>query len=134
MARLSWKLEKGVTSYFPSHWITSVRVSLSDTYYNIIDSDIPIRHAETINDIIKTSYIPTMLNVEVDDKTYGPPIQIPWYSLSASLYKFTLKNAPPVRYPNQLAWQISAPKRIVRKSEPFKRFQRFLVGETEVVR
>ena len=37
------------------------------------------------------------------------------------------------RYPGKLAWQLSAPKRIVRKSEPFKVFQRFLVGETEVV-
>lgn len=38
------------------------------------------------------------------------------------------------RYPGGLAWQLSAPKRIVRKSPPFKVFQRFLVGETEVVR
>ena len=37
------------------------------------------------------------------------------------------------RYPGELAWQLSAPKRVVRKTEPFKRFQRFLVGETEVV-
>ena len=37
------------------------------------------------------------------------------------------------RYPGKLAWQLSAPKRIVRKSQPFKVFQRFLVGETEVV-
>ena len=37
------------------------------------------------------------------------------------------------RYPEGLAWQLSAPKRIVRKSEPFKVFQRFLVGETEIV-
>lgn len=39
-----------------------------------------------------------------------------------------------VRYPGGLAWQVDAPKRVVRKSLPFKTFQRFLVGETEVVR
>lgn len=37
------------------------------------------------------------------------------------------------RYPGQFAWEISAPKRVVRKSQPFKQFQKFLVGETEVV-
>lgn len=37
------------------------------------------------------------------------------------------------RYPGQLAWELSAPKRVVRKSVPFKKFQKFLVGETEVV-
>jgi multisite-specific tRNA:(cytosine-C5)-methyltransferase len=38
------------------------------------------------------------------------------------------------RYPGKFAWEISAPKRVVRKSQPFKQFQKFLVGETEVVR
>ncbi|WVO13356.1 hypothetical protein L204_100971 [Cryptococcus depauperatus] len=70
-------------------------------------------HAETINDMIKTIYVPNMQNVEFEGKTYAPPLQLPWY-------------------PNQLGWQVSAPKRVVRKTEPFKKFQRFLVGETEV--
>ncbi|CAD6580732.1 MAG: hypothetical protein TREMPRED_002828, partial [Tremellales sp. Tagirdzhanova-0007] len=90
-------------------------------FLEILRNDLPLTfrvtgsraHAETIKDIIKDVYVPTMLKVEVEEKTYGPPSQIPWY-------------------PNELAWQISAPKRVVRKSEPFKRFQRFLVGETEV--
>jgi hypothetical protein len=47
-------------------------------------------------------------------------------------HRFVL-NTSGFRYPYELAWQVSAPKRVVRKSEPFKRFQRFLVGETEVV-
>ncbi|WRT64898.1 uncharacterized protein IL334_001837 [Kwoniella shivajii] len=70
-------------------------------------------HAETINDIIKESYVPNMQNVEFEGQKYDPPSQLPWY-------------------PGQLAWQIEAPKRVVRKTEPFKNFQRFLVGETEV--
>ncbi|OWT39580.1 multisite-specific tRNA:(cytosine-C5)-methyltransferase [Cryptococcus neoformans Bt1] len=70
-------------------------------------------HAETINDIIKDTYVPNMQNVEFEGKKYNPPTQLAWY-------------------PGQLAWQVNAPKRVVRKTEPFKNFQRFLVGETEV--
>ncbi|ODN90270.1 multisite-specific tRNA:(cytosine-C5)-methyltransferase [Cryptococcus wingfieldii CBS 7118] len=70
-------------------------------------------HAETINDIIKTVYVPKMHNVEFEGTVYDPPAQISWY-------------------PAGLGWTVSAPKRVVRKTEPFKNFQRFLVGETEV--
>nr|XP_019005307.1 multisite-specific tRNA:(cytosine-C5)-methyltransferase [Kwoniella mangroviensis CBS 8507]OCF68768.1 multisite-specific tRNA:(cytosine-C5)-methyltransferase [Kwoniella mangroviensis CBS 8507] len=70
-------------------------------------------HAETINDIIKKTYVPNMQNVEFEGRKYEPPSQLSWY-------------------PGQLAWQVDAPKRVVRKTEPFKNFQRFLVGETEV--
>ncbi|GFZ46615.1 Multisite-specific tRNA:(cytosine-C(5))-methyltransferase [Saitozyma sp. JCM 24511] len=70
-------------------------------------------HAITINDLIKDKYVPTMQNVEWEGKKYPPPQQLSWY-------------------PEGLAWQISAPRRVVRKTEPFKNFQRFLVGETEV--
>jgi multisite-specific tRNA:(cytosine-C5)-methyltransferase len=55
-----------------------------------------------------------MQDVELDGQKIPPPKQIPWF-------------------PGGLAWQVDAPKRVVRKSEPFKKFQRFLVGETEVV-
>jgi multisite-specific tRNA:(cytosine-C5)-methyltransferase len=88
-----------------------------------------------------------MQAVEHDGKTYGPPEEIPWcVSLPCRLdimdvmclktghaqaARYTAADA--ARYPGKLAWQLSAPKRIVRKSEPFKVFQRFLVGETEVV-
>lgn len=71
-------------------------------------------HAEMINDIIRKNYVPTMQDCEVDGVKYDPPEQIPWYPLG-------------------LAWSLSAPKRVVRKSPPFQTFQRFLVGETEVV-
>ncbi|WWC59399.1 uncharacterized protein I303_101954 [Kwoniella dejecticola CBS 10117] len=70
-------------------------------------------HAETINDIIKNTYVPNMQDVEFEGQKYDPPSQLSWY-------------------PGQLAWQVDAPKRVVRKTEPFKNFQRFLVGETEV--
>ncbi|ORX34458.1 S-adenosyl-L-methionine-dependent methyltransferase [Kockovaella imperatae] len=70
-------------------------------------------HASVINDMIKTRFLPEMQNVELDGKKFDPPFQIPWF-------------------PGSMAWQVDAPKRVIRKSEPFKRFQRFLVGETEV--
>ncbi|WVQ84199.1 hypothetical protein IAT38_006350 [Cryptococcus sp. DSM 104549] len=70
-------------------------------------------HAETINEIIKDTYVPHMQNVVFEDKVYDPPAQLPWY-------------------PNNLGWQVNTPKRVIRKTEPFKKFQRFLVGETEV--
>ncbi|KAK4686597.1 hypothetical protein P7C73_g3530, partial [Tremellales sp. Uapishka_1] len=70
-------------------------------------------HAETINNLIKTAYVPTMQNVIVDGTSYDPPQSLPWY-------------------PDGLGWQVSAPKRIIRKSTEYKIFQRFLVGETEV--
>ncbi|OCF37458.1 multisite-specific tRNA:(cytosine-C5)-methyltransferase [Kwoniella heveanensis CBS 569] len=90
-------------------FIESLRVELPVTF-RVTGSR---AHAETINDIIKESYVPNMQNVEFEGKKYDPPSQLPWY-------------------PGQLAWQIEAPKRVVRKTEPFKAFQRFLVGETEV--
>lgn len=39
-----------------------------------------------------------------------------------------------VRYPDGLAWQFNVPKKVLRKSEEFKKFHSFLVFETEVVR
>jgi multisite-specific tRNA:(cytosine-C5)-methyltransferase len=81
----------------------------------IVKAETDSSDAETINDIIKSTYVPEMQDVEVDGPRIEPPKQLPWY-------------------PGGLAWQVDAPKRVVRKSLPFKTFQRFLVGETEVVR
>src|ERR1700733_8933308 len=39
-----------------------------------------------------------------------------------------------VRYPDGLAWQFNLTKKVLRKSEEFKKFPSFLVFETEVVR
>lgn len=73
------------------------------------------RHADIINETIKSKYLPSMQSITWEGKTYGPPEQIEWY-------------------PEGLGWKVTAPKKVVRKSEPFRLFQRFLVGETEVVR
>jgi len=42
-----------------------------------------------------------------------PPTPVPWY-------------------PDELAWQMTTPKQVVRKYGPFKSFQQFLVSETSV--
>lgn len=80
-------------------------------------------HANALNETIKTKYMPELEKVDVsklpqlpgfdETATAAPPLQLPWY-------------------PGQLAWQIDAPKRLIRKSEEYRTFQRFLVGETEI--
>lgn len=43
-----------------------------------VGSDL-ISHAETINDIVKSTYVPTLQDVELDGVRIAPPKQIPWY-------------------------------------------------------
>jgi hypothetical protein len=102
----------------PGHGIQSVSRS--------VKAGADIRDAETINDIIKSTYVPAMQNVELEGQRIEPPKQLSWYVQASGLWLIS-------RYPGGLAWQVDAPKRVVRKSPPFKTFQRFLVGETEVV-
>ncbi|KAL7418626.1 tRNA (cytosine-5-)-methyltransferase ncl1 [Cryptotrichosporon argae] len=92
-----------------------------DSFLAILKTELPTTfrvtgsraHAEVINEQIRDNYVPTMQDVDIDGVKYGPPHPISWY-------------------PEQLAWQVDAPKRTIRKSPPYKAFQRFLVGETEV--
>ncbi len=74
MAHLPRKFEEGSTPYLPCDRLSGVGLhQLLCTGLNSTS-----RHAETINAIIKDAYVPTMQKVEVDEKTYGPPSQIPW--------------------------------------------------------
>ena len=41
-------------------------------------SAIDVRDAETINDIIKSTYVPEMQNVELEGQRIEPPTQLPW--------------------------------------------------------
>ncbi|TFK49467.1 S-adenosyl-L-methionine-dependent methyltransferase [Heliocybe sulcata] len=68
--------------------------------------------ATVLNDLIKTTYIPTLSN-EVDGEEVQPPAQLPWY-------------------PDGLAWQFNVSKQVLRKNPDFKRFHSFLVFETEI--
>ena len=56
---------------FPSHRIQSVSSVMSARAHN--------RDAETINDIIKSTYVPAMQDVELEGQRIEPPKQLSWY-------------------------------------------------------
>ena len=62
---------------------------------------------------LKDHYIPQLTGVIHDGQPIEPPQPLPWY-------------------PDELAWQMTASRKVVRKSPPFKDFQKFLVSETSV--
>ena len=62
---------------------------------------------------LKDHYIPEITSIQYEDNYVEPPRPVPWY-------------------PDQLAWSMSTPKRVIRRFAPFASFQKFLVAETEV--
>ncbi|KAI4208526.1 MAG: hypothetical protein LQ346_000036 [Caloplaca aetnensis] len=68
-------------------------------------------HALPVQKILKERYIPEIEAIEYEGNKVNAPTPISWF-------------------PNQLAWQMSTPKTVVRKFAPFKSFQQFLVSET----
>ncbi|KAL8987161.1 MAG: hypothetical protein Q9177_003608, partial [Variospora cf. flavescens] len=70
-------------------------------------------HALPVQKILKERYIPEIESIEYEGSKVEPPTPVPWF-------------------PNQLAWQMTTPKNVVRKFAPFKSFQQFLVSETSV--
>ncbi|KIJ61456.1 hypothetical protein HYDPIDRAFT_96562 [Hydnomerulius pinastri MD-312] len=69
--------------------------------------------AHTLGHTIEETYVPLLNDVTFEDEAVPPPAQIPWY-------------------PEGLAWQFNVSKKVLRKSEEFKKFHSFLVHETEV--
>lgn len=63
--------------------------------------------------LLKDRYIPQITSIEHEGKLVEPPNAIPWF-------------------PDQLAWQMTTPKNVVRRFPPFASFQKFLVSETSV--
>ncbi len=63
--------------------------------------------------LLKDRYIPEITSIEHNGELVNPPNAIPWF-------------------PDQLAWQMTTPKSVVRKFPPFASFQKFLVSETSV--
>ena len=37
------------------------------------------------------------------------------------------------RYPDNFGWQVNAPRSVLRRSQEFSKFQKFIVSETEAV-
>jgi multisite-specific tRNA:(cytosine-C5)-methyltransferase len=62
---------------------------------------------------LKNHYVPHIKEILFDGQPVDPPVPLPWY-------------------PNELGWQMTTPKTIIRRHEPFAEFQRFLVSETTV--
>lgn len=71
------------------------------------------RQALPVQQLLKDRYIPEITSIKYDGELVDPPTAIPWF-------------------PDQLAWQMTTPKNVVRKFPPFKSFQQFLVSETSV--
>lgn len=63
--------------------------------------------------LLRDRYIPEITSIEHNGELVDPPNAIPWF-------------------PNQLAWQMTTPKNVVRRFPPFASFQKFLVSETSV--
>ena len=62
---------------------------------------------------MKDHYVPQIAGTRYNDEPVDPPIPIPWF-------------------PDQLAWQMTTTKNVVRRMPQFASFQKFLVSETSV--
>ncbi|KAH9816065.1 S-adenosyl-L-methionine-dependent methyltransferase [Melampsora americana] len=91
-----------------------------DELFAVLRTDLPTtfritgtkKNAVELSRILKEVYVPFLSNVEISGQSIPPPAQIPWY-------------------PDGLAWELRASKHVIRKSPEFKKFQNFLVYETE---
>ena len=66
-----------------------------------------------VQQLLKDHYIPQITSILHNGDNVTPPAAISWF-------------------PDQLAWQMTTPKNIVRRFPPFASFQKFLVSETTV--
>lgn len=67
-----------------------------------------------ILDVVEKTYVPNMQDVVIDGVKIEPPKPLPWY-------------------PDNLGWQVNAPRLVIKKSPEFQKFHRFMVTETEAV-
>ncbi|MCJ1405722.1 hypothetical protein MMC11_008952 [Xylographa trunciseda] len=70
-------------------------------------------HAIPVKQRLKDYYIPEITSIEHEGRAVEPPAPLPWY-------------------PDELGWQMTTPKNVVRRFAPFSSFQKFLVSETSV--
>jgi len=70
------------------------------------------KNADQLNKIIEDTYVPFLSNLRINDELVPPPQKISWY-------------------PNGMAWEFRAPKQLIRKSAELKKFQNFLVYESD---
>ncbi|KAF3927808.1 hypothetical protein ABW20_dc0101585 [Dactylellina cionopaga] len=68
-------------------------------------------HAMSVRNTLLTRHIPQLTNTTFEGTTIPAPTALSWY-------------------PDQLAWQLTVGKQVIRRSPPFKQLQAFLVSET----
>lgn len=96
----------------PDEWdafVEAMRAPLPTTFR--ITSGKPT--ARQLLDAMHTTFLPYLSNVTFEGEKVTPPHQLEWY-------------------PEGLGWHLDVRKNVLRKSPEFKRFQQFLVHETEV--
>ena len=71
------------------------------------------RHAVPVRQRLKDHYVPEITAIRHEGELVEPPTPLPWY-------------------PDQLAWQMTTSKNVIRRFPPFASFQKFLVSETSV--
>lgn len=71
------------------------------------------QHAMDIRKMLESKYLPTLKGIEWEGEVIEEP-------------------KPLAFYPDNLGWQVSVGKQVIRKNPPFAHFQRFLVVETAV--
>ncbi|KAK6503753.1 hypothetical protein TWF481_008757 [Arthrobotrys musiformis] len=68
-------------------------------------------HAVSVRNTLQTHHIPSLTNTTFEGTSIPAPTPLSWY-------------------PDQLAWQLTVGKQVIRRSPPFKHLQAFLVSET----
>ncbi|KAJ8292198.1 Multisite-specific tRNA:(cytosine-C(5))-methyltransferase trm4b [Rhodotorula toruloides] len=102
-----YKTQKIVPEDEWDDFVKALREPLPTTFR--LTSSRPTAHA--LNEHIKQVYVPFLTGLEYEGKQLQPP--------------------KPIEYPNQLAWQLPVPKSALRKNDHMRKFQHFLVYETD---
>ncbi|KAF3135052.1 hypothetical protein TWF569_010024 [Orbilia oligospora] len=68
-------------------------------------------HAISVRNTLQTHHIPALTNTTFEGALIPAPTPLSWY-------------------PDELAWQLTVGKQVIRRSPPFKQLQAFLVSET----
>ncbi|GAA5807848.1 hypothetical protein MFLAVUS_001227 [Mucor flavus] len=105
-------------SYYQSQEILSPEEF--EVFYQFIKTILPSTFRITgskstameILEVVEKVYVPSMQNVEIDGHRIEPPKPLPWY-------------------PDNLGWQVNAPRLVIKKSPEFQKFHKFMVTETE---
>ncbi|KAG2219556.1 hypothetical protein INT45_013215 [Circinella minor] len=91
-----------------------------EEFYRVLQTTLPTTfritgtrsNALQLREVVQNVLVPSMQSIEVDGQVYEPPMPISWY-------------------PDNFGWQVNAPRSVLRRSQEFSKFQKFIVSETE---